>query len=584
MLLLLLLGMLSAARADQCFDWNAAGGECPANHTFDGNQNEVFCATFFSDDDDVEFKECATVCCAAATKCENWRSSGGECRKGDTFAETAAPSLCKADECPEMCCTTVFTSGQELRKAVGRWICCEDEEVFTAGTEACHEEFGTKQRYGNIADWKTSNIGDFSNMFNFEQRGSADPCDVTAAAWDGDGIRNWDTSSATTFGSMFRSAAGFNQDLNLWDTGNVEDFSNMFSGCASFNANLSSWQVGSGLNFASMFEGARLFTSNLTAWQTSAATNFNSMFKDAATFTSDLSKWITSKVKDMAHMFDGAASFETNLRRWDVAAVGNMAAMFRGATEFGSTWDLTGLNCWKPASLEEADAMFGVGEGARAQPCWASFYGNPPCSWSQLVTCHGPETAKFTLVFPGFFGSGFYDQDVQAEALNESASRVEAHLLNAATDAVEEVFAVSDAAVRYEARAPILSVSTRYFSTKPRGNSTEANAYADAAAIEFSMGAHSEGLDFTKEKVSKANSMALFSSVGTDSGEPFRRNYFTSMAAPERRLYYDGKDCFDLDGGRRNYIDYRAGVSPPTHNHIQPLLFLPFLLGPLHAV
>ena len=139
-------------------------------------------------------------------------------------------------------------------------------------------------------------------------------------------------------------------------------------------------------------------------------------------------------------------------------------------------------------------------------------------------------TYRTTLVFPGFLGSGFYDQDVQAEALNDSASRIEAHLLNAATDAVEEVFAVNDAAVRYEARAraPILSVTTRYFSTKPRGNSTEANAYADAAAIEFSMGAPSGGLAFTEEKVSEANSMALFSSVGTDSGAPFRRNYFTT--------------------------------------------------------
>ena len=51
-------------------------------------------------------------------------------------------------------------------------------------------------------------------------------------------IRDWDTSSVTTFSHMFSNAYTFNQDIGGWDTSSVTTFRQMFSFAKAFNQDI----------------------------------------------------------------------------------------------------------------------------------------------------------------------------------------------------------------------------------------------------------------------------------------------------------------------------------------------------------
>ncbi|SPY08012.1 bacterial surface protein 26-residue repeat [Oligella urethralis] len=54
-------------------------------------------------------------------------------------------------------------------------------------------------------------------------------------------IRNWNTSNVTDFSSMFEESTSFNQDISSWNTTSVLNMNRMFYGATSFNQDLSRW-------------------------------------------------------------------------------------------------------------------------------------------------------------------------------------------------------------------------------------------------------------------------------------------------------------------------------------------------------
>jgi surface protein len=78
-------------------------------------------------------------------------------------------------------------------------------------------------------------------------------------------ISDWDTSSVTDMGSMFRDATSFNQSLSTWVTSSVTDMGSMFRGATSFNQSLSSWNVSLVANMQNMLDNTALSSANYAA-------------------------------------------------------------------------------------------------------------------------------------------------------------------------------------------------------------------------------------------------------------------------------------------------------------------------------
>eukprot|EP00729_Bicosta_minor_P027605 gene27605-29510_t len=97
------------------------------------------------------------------------------------------------------------------------------------------------------------------------------------------------------------------------------------------------------------------------------------------------------------------------------------------------------------------------------------------CAWDPVTTAEpGQESGRFTLVFPGFLGSGFYDHGLQFQSLaEESASKADAYLIRAVEDAVQTVFGASasakgrrSASVKGDLAIPIISITVHYFTSE----------------------------------------------------------------------------------------------------------------------
>tara|TARA_Y100000389_G_scaffold205108_1_gene263299 strand:+ start:23660 stop:23968 length:309 start_codon:yes stop_codon:yes gene_type:complete len=56
-------------------------------------------------------------------------------------------------------------------------------------------------------------------------------------------IANWDTSKVTNFSNMFILAGTFNQDIGNWNIANVTDYRDMFNGATAFNQKLIKWEI-----------------------------------------------------------------------------------------------------------------------------------------------------------------------------------------------------------------------------------------------------------------------------------------------------------------------------------------------------
>jgi len=122
-------------------------------------------------------------------------------------------------------CGTRGSTSIEITPTMGTRLIETTEELYTA-VDAYLEQGYLTQGYGihNMSAWNVSLITNFSRVFDYQRNRSSPMIDFVDP-----GINNWDVSRATTFARMFRGGIqAFDQTLHKWKTSNVVDFSSMF--------------------------------------------------------------------------------------------------------------------------------------------------------------------------------------------------------------------------------------------------------------------------------------------------------------------------------------------------------------------
>ena len=180
-------------------------------------------------------------------------------------------------------------------------------------------------------------------------------------------IGSWDTSSATTFSSMFEDCTGFNQYIGDWDTSNVIDMQRMFrgnAGATTFDQDIGNWDVGNVTNFFTfMYNGSSTSAFNnggspsISGWDMSSVTRMDHMFNNCTGFNQPIGNWNTSKVTNMFYALNGCSSFDQDLGGWDVTGVINFSSFFVGCNSFNNGGS-TGINNWRPSSCTNMSSMF----------------------------------------------------------------------------------------------------------------------------------------------------------------------------------------------------------------------------------
>ena len=155
-----------------------------------------------------------------------------------------------------------------------------------------------------LGDIDTSAITDMSELFAWSRRE------------DFSGIENWDVSSVTDMGGMFRNCTNFNQPLDSWDVSSVTNMSGMFINCYNFNQPLNSWDVSSVTDMSEMFSSCENFNQPLNSWDVSSVTDMSEMFINCYNFNQPLNNWDVSSVIYMSWMFDGCKNFNQPLDSW----------------------------------------------------------------------------------------------------------------------------------------------------------------------------------------------------------------------------------------------------------------------------
>ncbi|CAB9498342.1 (Lipo)protein [Seminavis robusta] len=171
-------------------------------------------------------------------------------------------------------------------------------------------------------------------------------------------MSQWDTSQVTDFSRLFEGRVTFNNpEILAWDTSRVVDFSFMFAGCRAFNQNLESWDFSSARSFHAMFNGAVSFQQDMVAggWtQTANVTITGAMLKGATSWNGNVSGLDTRNVVDLNMMFYGAHSFQgAGIESWNVGKAERLDRLFMGASAFNGA-----IGSWAPRSATTMHSMF----------------------------------------------------------------------------------------------------------------------------------------------------------------------------------------------------------------------------------
>ncbi|UOE64868.1 DUF285 domain-containing protein [Mycoplasmopsis bovis] len=118
------------------------------------------------------------------------------------------------------------------------------------------------------------------------------------------------------------------ENLDKWDTSNISDFTAVFNNANKFNHDISSWKTDSASSMVEMFAGATNFNQNISKWNTSNVTDMGGMFWDAKNFNQDLNSWNVEKVISMRNMFADTTKFNTNLDNWKPKSLNSVYGMF----------------------------------------------------------------------------------------------------------------------------------------------------------------------------------------------------------------------------------------------------------------
>ena len=185
--------------------------------------------------------------------------------------------------------------------------------------------------WGDIGDWDTSGVKDFSHAFSQER-------DMTGGSYVSDGnpkaaefvftaISKWITTSVTSLEGTFRGASKLNADLSKWSVAKVTTMRETFS-------------------YAFEFTGA-----GLASWDTAGVTSLILTFGKAGEMNSDLSKWKTAQVVMLKNTFKSASKFTgAGVDLWDVSKVTDMDSTFSAATSLTACSKRKIADAWKSNS------------------------------------------------------------------------------------------------------------------------------------------------------------------------------------------------------------------------------------------
>ena len=174
----------------------------------------------------------------------------------------------------------------------------------------------TKEKYGHISEWDTSQVTDMRGLFYPRYRNNKTKIDNTKF---NENLSKWDVSSVIYMDFMFKGCIEFNQDITKWDVSSVENFSYMFCGCTNFNQDISKWNVSNVRNMDFMFKGCTDFNQDISKWDVSNVQFLDSMFYGCSNFNQDLGKWNVNQVLSFSSMFKKTPSFDkTLINNWSL--------------------------------------------------------------------------------------------------------------------------------------------------------------------------------------------------------------------------------------------------------------------------
>ena len=227
-----------------------------------------------------------------------------------------------------------------------------DAEFKQATWDYVQDTGAATTKWGDIGDWDTSGVGDFSHSLS-KHRNQAGGTYVNngnpkAVTFVGTAISKWDTASATTLDRTFYGASEMNVDLTGWKVGKVFTLYGTFRDASKFiGTGLSSWDTASATALALTFAGASEMNADLTGWKVGKVDTLASTFNGASKFSgTGLSSWDTASATTLYHTFYGASEMNADLTGWKVGKVVTLERTFYTAAKFIGT----GLSSWDTAS------------------------------------------------------------------------------------------------------------------------------------------------------------------------------------------------------------------------------------------
>jgi hypothetical protein len=197
-----------------------------------------------------------------------------------------------------------------------------DAEFKQATWDYVQDTAAATTTWGDIGDWDTSGVGDFSFALSTyrDQAGGrrVNNGNPKAATFVGTAISKWDTSSATSLASTFYGASVMNADLTGWKVGNVVTLDGTFFGASKFTGTgLSAWDIASATSLGYTFYHAKEMNADLTGWKVGNVVTLYSTFNTASKFTgTGVEMWDTTSATSLGNTFYGASEMNADLSGW----------------------------------------------------------------------------------------------------------------------------------------------------------------------------------------------------------------------------------------------------------------------------
>ena len=156
----------------------------------------------------------------------------------------------------------------------------------------------------NFSGWNTSALQNTAYMFN------------DCSAFQGIGLSSWNTGNLVTANNMFKDCSNLvsiDTSTNSWNVAKCQDFSGMFLNCPKYvGYGLPYWNTSSATSFASMFKNDVSFNTDVSRWTTNKVATMNSMFTNCSTFNQDISGWSIRSLRDASGMLNYTAMSTQN--------------------------------------------------------------------------------------------------------------------------------------------------------------------------------------------------------------------------------------------------------------------------------